>query len=79
MFLIESQQKERNTDLIVFSRNKEGQKEVKVVSNFEPYFFVSQESIIPDDNRNNPILAGIAVLRPITGSKKTINTYKPKK
>ena len=51
MFLIESQDKGSHTELVIFSRNKEGKKEVKIVKDFKPYLYVLENAEIPDDYR----------------------------
>ena len=50
IFLIESIQREHNTELIIFSRDKKGEKEIKKVSDFRPYFYVPEDESIPDNN-----------------------------
>src|SRR3990167_6873266 len=58
MFLIERLQKEKNTDLVIFSRDANGEKKVNIIKTFKPYFFVPEDSIVPDDNRITSVEIG---------------------
>jgi len=58
LFLVESEQKQTHTELVVFSRDKEGKKKVERVRDFKPYFYVNAEEIIPDDARITKIETG---------------------
>ena len=44
MFLIETIQKEKYTELVIFSRNKDDKKIIQRIKDFKPYFYVQ----IPD-------------------------------
>ncbi len=51
MFLVETEQKEDHTDIIVISRDEKGVKYYKRVSDFRPYFYVPADDEVPDDYR----------------------------
>ena len=57
-FLIESVQNDRNTDLYRFYRDKKGVKNVEVISQFRPYFYIPEEVPVPDDTRITGVETG---------------------
>jgi len=48
LFLIESEQKDNHTELVIYSRDENGKKHVKRVKDFRPYLYVPEEEVIPD-------------------------------
>ena len=58
MFLVESINRESNTDIYVFSRDKDGIKHIKKVSSFKPYFYVPEDATMPDDYRITGVETG---------------------
>lgn len=55
---MESKENEKNTDIFVFGRNERGEKQVKKITNFFPYFYVSEDSTVPSDYRITKIEKG---------------------
>ena len=51
VYLVESTQTEKGTDIITFSRNKSGEKKIERISTFLPYFYAPSSDPIPDDIR----------------------------
>jgi len=51
VFLVESINKNNYSELVTFSRNKSGEKVMKTIKDFHPYFYVLEEEKVPDDNR----------------------------
>ena len=51
MYLIESVSRENHTELIVFSRDKEGNKKKEIVRDFKPYLYMLENEATPDDYR----------------------------
>lgn len=58
MFLIETNQKNKYTELVIFSRDKNGKKTIKKVKDFKPYFYINEEENVPDDNRITSVETG---------------------
>jgi len=58
MFLIETFQHDNFSELIVFSRDKEGKKVIKRVTDFRPYFFVPEDEKIVEYNTITGIETG---------------------
>jgi len=51
LFIVESEQNDRNTDILVFGRDKDGIKYTKRISDFRPYFYVLESEEVPIDFR----------------------------
>jgi len=50
VFLVEAMNQDDYTELLVFSR-KNGKKEVQSIQTFKPYFYIPEETPVPDDKR----------------------------
>ena len=48
MFLVESVQRDTHTELLVFSRDKEGKKVIDRVTNFRPYFYIPEDTKVDE-------------------------------
>jgi DNA polymerase elongation subunit (family B) len=58
MFLIEPLQREHFTELVIFSRDKNGEKQIDRIKDFRPYFYVPSDCKIPGDYRISSVEKG---------------------
>jgi len=58
VFLVESIQRDKYTELILFQRDKDGKKSYKIVKDFRPRFFVPESDPVPEDRRITGVKSG---------------------
>ena len=58
LFLIESIQHQTYTELVLFSRDKDGKKVIERVKDFKPYFYVLENEPIPDTHSITSVETG---------------------
>lgn len=58
MYLVENRQKQNSTEVIVFSRDKYQKKQVQVIKDFSPYFYILEAERVPEDYRITKVEKG---------------------